>query len=126
VLLVEGSSAIGSLMDSVLREAGHEVARARSIPEALAAIERTAFGAIVCELPLADGRGDTLLAAARARDAATAIVIVSGDAAAPAEVDALVRKPFTSADLREGLARAQAARSAIAAPVVEATPGAVT
>jgi signal transduction histidine kinase len=112
LLLVEDSPAIGGLVSGALREAGYEVVHVTSVAQALAAIEAERFGAVVADLRLPDGRGEQIVAAARARSEQTAIIVASGEVAVLGGVDAVVMKPFTAEELKAGLARALEQRRA--------------
>jgi CheY-like chemotaxis protein len=106
VLLVEDSRMVADLVGEVLREAGHEVVATSSMAAALAALAGPRFDVVVADLRLPDGRGETVVAAARARNPETAIVVASGDDVEVDGVDAVVMKPFTTDDLKAGIRRA--------------------
>jgi two-component system response regulator QseB len=99
-------------VSGALREAGYEVVHVASVAQALAAIEAERFGAVIADLRLPDGRGEQVVAAARARSAETAIVIASGEVTALEGADGVVMKPFTAEELAAGLARALGERRA--------------
>jgi PAS domain S-box-containing protein len=112
VLLVEDSLAIGELMSHVLRAAGYQVVHVTRVAKALAAIEQEAFGVVIADLQLPDGRGEVIVEAARARSERTAILIASGEVAVINGVDAVLLKPFSNEVLRSQIRRALESRRA--------------
>ncbi len=106
VLLAEDSAAIGDLVSYVLGVAGYEVVHVTSVAHARAALARERFDVVVADLQLPDGRGEEIVAAARARGEQIAIVVASGEETVVDGADAVVNKPFTTEELKAGIRRA--------------------
>jgi len=109
VLVVDDNPILCELMRHAFEPQGHRVRCAASVQEAVAALDREPFDAVVCDLHLADGCGLSVVAHARAqgRHARIPIVVctvevgpeVRSDARA-AGADAFLTKPARAADLR--------------------------
>lgn len=106
VLLAEDSPAIGDLVCYVLSAAGYDVVHVTSVAHAYAALARERFDVVVADLRLPDGRGEEIIAAARARGEPIAIVVASGEEPAIEGADAVVMKPFSTDDLKAAIRRA--------------------
>jgi PAS domain S-box-containing protein len=106
VLIVEDSQAIGDLMMHVLQFAGHEVVHVTRLAQALAVLASEDFDVVIADLQLPDGRGEDVVAAARARSDQTAIIVASGEPTVILGVDAVLLKPFSNDDLKAGIRRA--------------------
>ena len=107
VLVVEDESALAAAVVDALRDAGYVVERAGDGEEALAAVGRRAFDAVVCDLkmPRLDGKAFHRTLAAAAPRLARRAIFVTGDMSG---TDArfleesgcrLLAKPFRLADL---------------------------
>ncbi|MGN6104660.1 MAG: PAS domain S-box protein, partial [Kofleriaceae bacterium] len=93
VLLVEDSAMIGELVGGVLRDAGYDVVQAATVEHALAQIRGAVFGVVITDLQLSHGRGEDLVAAARARRPPPAIHGTTGEATLVNSVDGVFTKP---------------------------------
>ncbi|HSK05615.1 MAG TPA: response regulator [Kofleriaceae bacterium] len=112
VLLAEDSPAIADLVSYVLSAAGYDVVHVDSVAHAYEVLARERFDVVVADLRLPDGRGEEIIAAARARGDAIAIVVASGEETAVEGADAVVMKPFSTDDLKAGIRRALELRRA--------------
>ena len=132
VLLAEDNGALAEAMRYCLRKGGHEVEVASDGEEALAALEREAFGLLVLDLGLPKVDGIEVLRAARARRPGLPVLVSSAGeqtaerlAAHGLKADACLAKPFGIADFERVVAEVAwrhglAEREAAALPLSEA------
>lgn len=132
VLVAEDTRALAEAMRYCLRKGGHEVEVASDGEEALAALERAAFGLLVLDLGLPKVDGIEVLRAARAsRPELPVLVSSAGEqtserlAAHGLKADACLAKPFGIADFERVVAEVAwrhglAEREAAALPLTEA------
>ena len=125
VLVVDDEPGIRGMIARFLERGGYEVETAGSVSEALEAVERDRFEALLVDLRLPGGTGLDILAEVRARSPGTRLLLVSGSVdvssaalAVDHGIDALVTKPFDLAELgervREAVARHRQAQAASA------------
>jgi DNA-binding NtrC family response regulator len=106
VLLVDDDVALLAGMRRLLSRSGWRVACAESAEEAVAALERQTFDAVVTDLRMPGTDGTWLLAVVRERFPRTVRVVLTGDSgeqAAASGIDvahAILLKPIQIADLR--------------------------
>ncbi len=111
VLAIDDEPRMTRLIGRVLQNLGHEVATASSGEEALRSIDTRVPDAVICDLSLGAGmNGWDVARAVRARCPGSRFILATGWGARidPAEarangVDAIVAKPFVSADLDRAL-----------------------
>lgn len=132
VLVAEDTRALAEAMRYCLRKGGHEVEVASDGEEALAALEREAFGLLVLDLGLPKVDGIEVLRAARARRPGLPVLVSSAGeqtaerlAAHGLKADACLAKPFGIADFERVVAEVAwrhglAEREAAALPLTEA------
>jgi putative two-component system response regulator len=122
VLIVDDEPAIRHALARYLERAGNSVETAGTVPEALAAMGKEPFHAMVVDLRLPSGSGLDVLTAARERDPDARLILMSGSAdvaaasaAVAQRIEALVAKPFNltemGARVNEAVARHHSARS---------------
>ena len=122
ILVVDDEPAIRQSLARYLSRSGYAVETAGTVPEALAAVKRGRFEALVVDLRLPGGSGLDILAEARSLDAETRLILMSGSADVTAasaavgqRIEALVTKPFDlaamGAQVDEAVARHQAAHA---------------
>lgn len=111
VLVAEDTRALAEAMRYCLRKGGHEVEVASDGEEALAALEREAFGLLVLDLGLPKVDGIEVLRAARARRPGLPVLVSSAGeqtaerlAAHGLKADACLAKPFGIADFERVVA----------------------
>ena len=114
VLVVDDKPTIVGLLVKVLGKLAH-VSVARGASEAIAAVERRRFSAIVCDLRMPDGDGLEVLRAVQSRAPGTPFVLMTAYGSIATAVQATregafdyVTKPFDPDDLRAVVARALA------------------
>jgi len=112
LLLVEDNETLSTLLKKGLNAAGFAVDAVKSVSEALAALGRMRFSAVVLDLGLPDGDGFTVLQAMRGKNDPTPVLILTARSAVGDRVKGLMRgaddylgKPFA---LEELIARLQA------------------
>src|SRR5579864_7620673 len=112
LLLVEDNETLSALLEKGLAAAGFAVDAVKSVSEALAALARMRFSAIVLDLGLPDGDGFAVLQALRGKGDPTPVLILTARSAVGDRVKGLMRgaddylgKPFA---LEELIARLQA------------------
>jgi DNA-binding response OmpR family regulator len=112
LLLVEDNETLSALLKKALAAAGFAVDSVKSVSEALAALARMHFSAIILDLGLPDGDGFTVLQALRGKGDPTPVLILTARSAVGDRVKGLMRgaddylgKPFA---LEELIARLQA------------------
>jgi CheY-like chemotaxis protein len=101
VLCIDDSHDSCELMGFVLSEAGYEIESGHSLMEGLSIAQGGEFSLYLIDLTLPDGSGFDLIEKIREFDAATPIVVCSGDArdssrneAEQAEIQAFLVKPI--------------------------------
>lgn len=121
ILVVDDKPTIVGLLVKVLGKLAH-VTPARGAREAVAAVERRPFAAVVCDLRMPDGDGLDVLRAVQARSPATPFILMTAYASIASAVQATregafdyVTKPFDPDDLRALVARALAVSAGHAA-----------
>ena len=108
VLVVDDDRSIRSLVNTLLEHEGFEVSDAESGSDAIAALSRDPYDAVVLDLMMSEGNGgDVLKAIAIQRPDTKCVVVISAtscaniDAVDDANVETKLRKPF---DIHELLA----------------------
>jgi DNA-binding response OmpR family regulator len=102
ILLVEDQTALQTLLQQRLEGAGWDVCVADSVAKGLALLERQAFDLLILDAELPDGRGDALVAVARAHPARPGVIWISADRPPAADLWAgchSLPKPFDVRDL---------------------------
>jgi PAS domain S-box-containing protein len=99
ILVVEDLAAIRRLLVNGLREAGYRVYAAESVAAATQILASTGIDLLITDGSLTDGSGQVLARSARAVRPELRVVLVSGSADGDEEFDAVLRKPFDTADL---------------------------
>jgi DNA-binding NtrC family response regulator len=101
VLVADDERSITVTLEEDLREAGHDVAVARSGDEAWALLERDRFDCLISDINMPGLRGDELLRRAKASDPALAVILVTGYGSIDSAVQAMkdgaadyILKPF--------------------------------
>lgn len=101
ILIAEDDPNLGEALVSYLREKGHAVDLARHGAEALNLIQRRTYSLILADLVMPEADGLTVLRAARQRNPATLVVIMTGHASLASALQATregaydyLRKPF--------------------------------
>lgn len=101
ILIAEDDPNLGEALVSYLREKGHDVDLARHGGEALSRIRRCDYSLIIADLVMPEADGLTVLRAARQRDPAALVVIMTGHASLASALQATregahdyLRKPF--------------------------------
>lgn len=101
ILIAEDDPNLGEALVSYLREKGHDVDLARHGGEALNLISRHDYSLILADLVMPEADGFTVLRAARQRNPATLVVIMTGHASLASALQATregaynyLRKPF--------------------------------
>lgn len=101
ILIAEDDPNLGEALVSYLREKGHDVDLARHGGEALDLISRCDYSLILADLVMPEADGLTVLRAARQRNPATLVVIMTGHASLASALQATregaydyLRKPF--------------------------------
>jgi two-component system nitrogen regulation response regulator NtrX len=89
VLVIDDEEAIRKSLRMVLEYEGYEVLEAASGPEGLEALKRESPDAVVLDIKMPGMDGMEVLQAARARDAHTPIVMISGHGDIPTAVEAI-------------------------------------
>jgi DNA-binding response OmpR family regulator len=109
VLLVENQESVRSALILMLELAGFEVTAFSDGEKALSALmQRPEIGVLICDCHLPDMSGLELVKALRVQGDRTPAVLLSGPTNGkfvthPAEVDAVVFKPFTFKELERGI-----------------------
>ena len=101
ILIAEDDPNLGEALVSYLREKGHQVDLARHGGEALGLIGRRDYSLIIADLVMPEADGLTVLRAARQRNPASLVVIMTGHASLASALQATregaydyLRKPF--------------------------------
>jgi len=115
ILVVDDEQLIRDVLEKMLTSAGHEVAKAGSVQDALAALERGRFDLVLTDLGMPGLSGWDLAKTVKARKDGTAVALITGwgvqlDEAKVAEcgVDFVIGKPFEDRRLYELVAKAVA------------------
>ncbi len=115
ILVIDDERGIRALCGDVLRRAGHQVEVAETAAAGLAAVGRTAFDLVLCDINLPDQDGVSLLPRLLDRDPAPTVILIT----AYPSIDTAVRgmklgardylgKPFSPDELRLVVGRALA------------------
>ena len=113
ILLVEDKAELREMLETALRRMGYEVAAAANLAQALSALERQPFSAVLTDLKLPTGSGMDVLKGALAADPAIPVVLMTAygtisDAVAAMRDGAFdfIQKPIDLEYLQHLLARA--------------------
>jgi DNA-binding NtrC family response regulator len=113
ILLVEDKVELREMLNHALRRMGYEVTAAAGVHEALAALEKQSFSAVLTDLKLPAGSGIDVLQSALDCDAAVPVVIMTAYGTIADAVSAMrdgaydfIPKPIDLEHLRHLLARA--------------------
>lgn len=113
ILVVDDEKAACELACDVLRSAGYESESAWSIASAVEALRKTTFDSLLCDVNLQGESGVELLDHELVRQAASAVIVMSGAADLPVAMDVIHRgaydflpKPFTPQELRVSMREA--------------------
>jgi signal transduction histidine kinase/DNA-binding response OmpR family regulator len=112
VLLVEDEPLVRLATADMLEELGWIVSQAKDGKEGLALLEQGGHDLLVTDLNMPGVDGRTLAERALRMSSGLAVVISSGEAAAPPPGTAALQKPFTTAALQGAIAQAIDARRA--------------
>jgi DNA-binding NtrC family response regulator len=89
ILIAEDDETLAAALDEFLREKGHQVDLATNGGEALALLEKKSYPLIITDLVMPEADGLTVLRAARQRDPATLVVIMTGYASLDSAIGAI-------------------------------------
>jgi len=89
ILVAEDDETLAAALAEFLREKGHQVDLAPHGGEALALLEKQAYPLIITDLVMPEADGLTVLRAARQRDPATLVVIMTGYASLDSAIGAI-------------------------------------
>jgi len=89
ILVAEDDETLAAALDEFLREKGHQVDLAAHGGEALALLEKKSYPLIITDLVMPEADGLTVLRAARQRDPATLVVIMTGYASLDSAIGAI-------------------------------------
>ncbi len=89
ILIAEDDDTLAAALDEFLREKGHQVDLASHGGEALALLEKKSYPLIITDLVMPEADGLTVLRAARQRDPATLVVIMTGYASLDSAIGAI-------------------------------------
>ena len=113
LLLVDDDRQVLASMADWLRSQGYQLDTANSQATALAAIDRRAYDLILADIRLADGDGFELLAYARKKHPATAVIMITGYGTVESAVEAIragafdfLTKPLIDEELELAIERA--------------------
>ncbi|MCI4369577.1 MAG: response regulator, partial [Thermoplasmata archaeon] len=102
LLIVDDDAVFREELSDILRDDGHEVHSAPSVPKAIEELEREDFDAVFSDLKMPRQSGLVLLRDVRQRWPQTLVVMITGFATVETAVDAMklgafdyIRKPFT-------------------------------
>lgn len=117
ILVVDDEPGICELLTTLLESHGYRVYSCYSAKDALAAMERTTFDAVITDLRMPGMDGLTLIRQLKTRQPETAAIMITGYATVETAVDALrhgaddyVTKPFNVEELRKVVGRVVRAR----------------
>ncbi|MEW6386948.1 MAG: response regulator [Thermodesulfobacteriota bacterium] len=113
ILIAEDDPTLGEALTGFLREKGHAVNLARTGGEALALLEKQSYPLVITDLVMPEADGLMVLRAARQRDPATLVVIMTGYASIDSAIEATregaydyLRKPFKLQEIEIAVSRA--------------------
>ncbi|HEV7403411.1 MAG TPA: response regulator [Chthoniobacteraceae bacterium] len=111
ILIVDDEPAILQVLETILREDGHDVLAASNGVEALRLFREKRSDVVLTDRAMPGMTGDTLAAAIKQLSPLTPVVMVTGTPprAGCAAVDAIVRKPFARGKLVTAISQALAA-----------------
>jgi len=89
ILIAEDDETLAAALAEFLKEKGHRVDLAPGGGEALALLEQRVYPLIITDLVMPEADGLTVLRAARQRDPATLVVIMTGYASLDSAIDAI-------------------------------------
>ncbi|MFZ5453153.1 MAG: response regulator [Thermodesulfobacteriota bacterium] len=89
ILIAEDDETLAAALSEFLKEKGHQVDLAAHGGEALALLERQSYPLIITDLVMPEADGLTVLRAARQRDPATLVVIMTGYASLDSAIGAI-------------------------------------
>ena len=89
ILIAEDDETLAAALDEFLREKGHQVDLAAHGGEALALLEKKSYPLVITDLVMPEADGLTVLRAARQRDPATLVVIMTGYASLDSAIGAI-------------------------------------
>jgi len=89
ILIAEDDETLAAALDEFLRQQGHRVDLASNGGEALALLEERSYPLIITDLVMPEADGLTVLRAARQRDPATLVVIMTGYASLDSAIGAI-------------------------------------
>ena len=117
VLLVEDEAIIGMMVESGLRDDGHEVIAATRGDEGIEHFAPGAFDLLIVDLGIPDKPGDELARLFKGQDPKLATLLITGwnlkeDDPRRQPFDGYVRKPFNMAQVRRMIAEILSARTA--------------
>jgi two-component system response regulator PilR (NtrC family) len=106
ILVNDDEAALREMLSILLRRAGYAVSVVETRSRALEAIEKNDFDAVITDLALPDGSGMDVLAAARAKDDALQVVMITAFGSTEQAVEAMrlgaydfIQKPFRNHEL---------------------------
>src|SRR4051812_46024152 len=111
ILVVDDEPAVLIVLESTLREDGHDIGTAASGTEALQLFNERKWNVVVTDRLMPGMDGEALAIALKHLAPSTPVVMVTGTPPRTklAGVDAVVSKPFTRAKLAEAISRSLAA-----------------
>jgi DNA-binding NtrC family response regulator len=89
ILIAEDDETLAAALDEFLRQKGHQVDLAINGGEALALLEKKSYPLIITDLVMPEADGLTVLRAARQRDPATLVVLMTGYASLDSAIGAI-------------------------------------
>ncbi len=89
ILIAEDDETLAAALDEFLRERGHQVDLATHGGAALALVEKKSYPLIITDLVMPEADGLTVLRAARQRDPATLVIIMTGYASLDSAIGAI-------------------------------------
>jgi DNA-binding NtrC family response regulator len=89
ILIAEDDETLAAALDEFLRQKGHQVDLAAHGGEALALLEKKSYSLVITDLVMPEADGLTVLRAARQRDPATLVVIMTGYASLDSAIGAI-------------------------------------
>ncbi len=129
ILLVEDHGETRAVLSGLLGRAGHEVAAAANVEQALQLIDSAPFEVLICDIGLPDGSGLDVIAAAKQHEGWRKMIALTAhdeaaerDAGLEAGFDEYLTKPFDFHELRSvlGERRHSSASSELSASTGEA------
>jgi CheY-like chemotaxis protein len=105
VLIVEDETLLALMLEDLLRDSGHRVVHAGSLPDAMAALEREQFDAAILDINI--NGTDVFPVAARLRELNTPFVFASASDAERIgpefRQEQLIAKPYTIGQVQQSL-----------------------